>query len=61
MPSRLADNQRRALEMLARLPRGRTMLANGFATDLLAGLVLAGLAIIATESARAGGLAIKTE
>jgi hypothetical protein len=62
MPNRLANNQRRALEMLARVPRGLTeaaMLPNGFATDLLAGLVLAGLAIMATESVRAGGPTIR--
>jgi hypothetical protein len=64
VPSRLADKQRRALEMLARVPRGLTeaaMLANGFATYLLAGLVLAGLATVVTESVRAGGPTIKSE
>lgn len=63
-PNRLADDQRRALEMLARLSRGLTeaaMLANGFANDLLAGRVLAGLAIMASESVTAGGPTIKTE
>jgi hypothetical protein len=37
------------------------MPANGFATDLLAGLVHAGLAMVATESVRVGSLTIKTE
>lgn len=37
------------------------MLANGFAADLLAGLVPAGLAMVLTESVRAGGPTIKSE
>jgi hypothetical protein len=64
MPNRLADNQRQALEMLARVPRGLTetaMLAHGFTADLLAGLVLAGLATVVTESVRVGGPTIKIE
>jgi len=37
------------------------MLANGFAAELLAELVLAGLATVVTEMVRAGGPTIKVE
>jgi hypothetical protein len=54
----LSENQRRLLEMLnVAGPRGcpeALLLANGFDIELLTGLVRAGLAIVATETVRAG-------
>jgi hypothetical protein len=44
--------QRRALEMLARTPRGLTehfLLAHGFSVEMLSSLVLAELAIVVNE------------
>jgi hypothetical protein len=64
MPSRLTDTQRQALEMLAGAPHGlteMTMFAQGFAADMLAGLVLAGLVTVVTETVRSGGPTIKAE
>ena len=55
---RLNKEQRRVLELLAGTGRGATepiMLANGFNTDVLAGLVLAGLSTVVTETVKAGG------
>jgi hypothetical protein len=54
----LRENQRRLLEMLKGVgPRGcpeAVLLASGFDIELLTGLVRAGLAIVATETVRAG-------
>ncbi len=64
MPDRSTDNQRRALEILAGAPHGlteTTMFAQGFAADMLAGLVLAGLATVVTGTARAGGPTTKAK
>ena len=64
MPNRLTDNQRRALEMLAGAPHGlteTTMFVQGFAADMLAGLVLAGLVTVVTETVRTGGPTTKAE
>jgi hypothetical protein len=55
MPNRLAYNQRRALEMLAGATHGlteTTMFARGFAVDVLAGRVLAGLATVVQQGRR---------
>src|SRR5262245_42650039 len=38
-----------------------TMFAQGFAADMLAGLVLAGLATVVTETVRSGGPTTKAE
>jgi hypothetical protein len=60
----LTSDQRRALALLASDERGVTedlMLANGFRGKMLAGLVLAGLATIVTETVRAGAATIKVE
>jgi hypothetical protein len=64
MPNRLSGSQRRALEILASVPHGATeatMVARGFAPDMLAGLVLAGLATVVTETVRVGAPTIKVE
>jgi hypothetical protein len=64
MPNRLTDNQRRALEMLARVPHGLTegaMFAHGFGADMLAGLALAGLVMVVTETVTTGGPTTKAE
>jgi len=51
--------------MLASAPRGISeeslVVAHGFAAELLAELVLAGLATVVTETVRAGGPTIKVE
>ena len=51
--------------MLASNSRGATedllVLAHEFSRDMLAGLVLAGLATVVTETIRAGGPTIKVE
>jgi hypothetical protein len=56
---RLDVEQRRALKMLADIPRGVTedllLLAYGFDSDMIAGLVRAGLATARRETMRAGG------
>ena len=61
----LRADQRHALELLASIPRGATedllVLAHEFSRDMLAGLVLAGLATVVTETIRAGGPTIKVE
>jgi hypothetical protein len=49
--------QRRALRRLANVPRGITetlMLAHGFTRELIAGLLLAGLVTVVTDTARIG-------
>ena len=62
---RLTAEQHRALEILADAGINgvteATMLAHGFWRDMLAGLVLAGLATVVTETIRAGGPTIKVE
>src|SRR6266446_4690317 len=61
---RLSTDQRSALVILAASPRGLTkvlMLADGFTRDMLAGLVLAGLATVVTQTVRSGGQTIKVE
>jgi hypothetical protein len=62
--ARLASYRRQALEILSGAgPSGYTTLlaqmAQGFTTDMLAGLVHDGLAPAATETVRAGGRAIE--
>jgi hypothetical protein len=51
---RLSREQRRALKMLADAPRGVSeevlVIAHGFSAETLAGLVLAGLATVVTET-----------
>jgi hypothetical protein len=51
--------------LLASTPRGTTeellVLAHGFSRDTVAGLVLAGLLTVATETLRVGGLTVKVE
>lgn len=64
MPNRVTNNQRRALEMLARVPHGPTegaMFAHEFGADTLAGLALAGLVMVVTETVRTGGPTAKAE
>jgi len=62
---RLSVEQRQALELLASDPHGATenllVLAHEFSRDMPAGLVLAGLATVVTETVRAGGPTIKVE
>jgi hypothetical protein len=61
---RLNAEQRRALELLASIPRGATealLLAHGFRRETLVALVLAELATIASETMRAGGQTINVE
>ncbi len=61
----LRSERRRALQLLASSSRGATedllVLADGFSRDMLAGLVLAGLATVVTETVRAGGPTVKLE
>jgi hypothetical protein len=61
----LRSQRRLALQLLAGSSRGATadllVLAHGFSRDMLAGLVLAGLATVVTETVRAGGPATKVE
>jgi hypothetical protein len=56
---------RQALQLLARSPRGATeevlVLGHGFSRDMLAMLVLAGLATVVTETLRADGPTIRVE
>jgi hypothetical protein len=51
---RLSREQRRSLKMLADAPRGVSeevlVIAHGFSAETLGGLVLAGLATVATET-----------
>jgi hypothetical protein len=60
----MTPDERRALQRLAGVPRGvadTLMLAHGFTHELIAGLVLAGLATVVTEVARIGAETIKVE
>jgi hypothetical protein len=53
----LTRDQRRALRQLAGVPRGivqSLMLAHGFTRELVASLVLAGLVMVVTDTARFG-------
>jgi hypothetical protein len=63
--SRLSQDRRRALQLLASTPRGTTkdllMLAHGFSRDTVAGLVHAGLLTVVTEMLRVGGPTVKVE
>ena len=63
--TRLSSEWHRALQLLAGNPRGTTehmlVLGHGFSSDMLAMLVLAGLATVVTETLRAGGPTIKVE
>ena len=55
---RLSTEWHQALQLLAGNPRGTTehmlVLGHGFSSDMLAMLVLAGLATVVTETLRAG-------
>jgi hypothetical protein len=56
--SGLTTEQRRALQLLAGAPNGRTepaMRAQGFTVGLLVGLVAAGLAVAKSETMNAAG------
>ena len=58
----MTPDECRALQRLADVPRGiaeTLMLAHGFTPELIAGLVLAGLATVVTDTARIGGQTIK--
>jgi hypothetical protein len=58
----LSADQRRALKLLARIPGGATeatLFAHGFSREMLAGLVLAGLATVTTAFIRVGGPMMK--
>jgi hypothetical protein len=58
----LTDEQRRALQLLARSPNGCTealMLAHGFESAMLSDLVLNGLAVAVDHSTMAGRRRIK--
>jgi hypothetical protein len=63
--SHLSQDRRRALQLLASTPRGTTedllVLAHGFSRDMVAGLVLAGLLTVVTETLRIGGPTVKVE
>jgi hypothetical protein len=53
----LSDEQRRALQLLARSPDGCTeapMMAHGFPIELLGDLAMAGLALATPKDTRAG-------
>jgi hypothetical protein len=63
---RFTREQRRALKKLAGAPRGLTehllVIAHGFSAEMIANLVLAGLATVVTETERAPrGLTITVE
>jgi hypothetical protein len=65
-PMRLSREQRRALKMLADAPRGVSeemlVVVHGFSAEMLAGLVLAGLATVVTETKSAArSVTIKVE
>jgi hypothetical protein len=60
----LSAEQRRALEVLDRIPHGAAealMFSHGFRRETLAGLVLAGLATVVIEAVRAGGPPVMVE
>ena len=56
---RLSPERRRALRLLASSPRGVAeevlVLSHEFSPNMLAGLVLAGLATVVTDTMRSGG------
>ena len=63
---RFSREQRCALKKLADAPRGLTahllVVAHGYSTEMLSGLVLAGLAAVVTETTRARrGVALEVE
>jgi hypothetical protein len=61
---RLSADQRRALRLLAGNPRGVTeamMMAHGFRSQMLARLVLKGLATVTTVTMRAGAATMRVE
>jgi hypothetical protein len=61
---RLTADQRRALRLLAGAPDGVTeamMLAHGFRREMLARLVLKGLATVTTGTMRVGAATMKVE
>jgi hypothetical protein len=61
---RISIAQRRALELLAGISNGATEalpLVHGFSHRVLVGLVLAGLATVASETVRAGRRSISVE
>ncbi len=61
----LSPEWHQALQLLASSPRGTTedmlVLGHGFSGDILAMLLLAGLATVVTETLRADGPMIKVE
>jgi hypothetical protein len=60
----MTRDQRRALRRLAHVPRGiaeTLMLAHGFSRELIAGLVLLGLATVSTDVVRIGEQTIKVD
>jgi hypothetical protein len=60
----MTADERRVLELLAHDQHGATeaaMLAHGFRREMLAGLVLAGLATVVTDTMRAGAATTKVE
>jgi hypothetical protein len=60
----LTSEKRRALALLASDEHGTTealMIAHGFTGKMLAGLVLAGLATVTTDTMRAGAKPIKVD
>ena len=61
---RLSAEQQRALKLLARIPGGATeatLFAHGFWREMLAGLVVTGLATVTTAFIRAGGPMMKVD
>jgi len=61
---RMTRDQRRALRLLADVPRGiaeSLMLAQGFSRELISGLVTFGVARVVTDTVRIGGETIKVE
>jgi hypothetical protein len=61
----LSPEWRQALQLLVSSPRGTTedmlVLGHGYSSDMLAMLVLAGLATVVTETLRVGGGTFKIE
>jgi hypothetical protein len=60
----MTPDQHDALQQLADVPRGiaqTLMLAYGFTHELIAGLVLAGLVTVVTDTARIGEQTIEVE
>lgn len=60
----MTRDQRRALRRLAHVPRGiaeTLVLAHGFSRELIAGLVLFGLATVSTDVVRIGEQTIKVD